>query len=145
MNRIKQWIRNKFISFLRIDKLTESFTTHETVTNIRLRDIDWKLETVDNDLKYLNKEVSHFNGSIDAIHRTVENVVHIGTDVYQSNQGHSWAVVCVEGKMNLVKFVPLDRRDARDILDFLKRFEAGRHCIDTPYKEIFYDGLFKFD
>ena len=144
MNKIKSWIRNTLIKFLSIDKLNESFTTHETVTNIRLRDIDWNLETVDKDIKYLTKEVNHFNQSIDAIHRTVENVVHIGTDVYKENQGHSWAVICVEGKMNLVKFVDLNRQDGRDVLDFLKRYEAGRHCIDTPYKEFFYDGLFKF-
>jgi hypothetical protein len=144
MNKIKQWIRNKLITFLLIDKLNESFTTHETTTNIRLRDINWNLETVDGDIKYLTKEVNHFNQSIDAIHRTVESVIHIGTDVYKPNQGHSWAVICVEGKMNIIKFIDLDRTDAREIFDFLKHFEAGRHCIDTPYKEFFYDGLFKF-
>jgi len=144
MNKLKNWIRNKLITFLLIDKLSESFSTHETVTNIRLRDIDHKLASIDVDLKYLNKDVSHFQDSVNAIHNTIENVIHIGTDVYQPNQGHSWAVVCVEGKMNLVKFVDLNRQDARDVLDFLKRYEAGRHCIDTPYKEFFYDGLFKF-
>lgn len=144
MLNIKLWIRNKLISFLSIDSLTERIVTHEGLTNVRLRDIDWKLETVDKDLKYLNKEVNHFNQSIDAIHNTVENIVHIGTDVYQPDRGHSWAVVCIEGKMNFVKFIDLNRKDARDIFYFLKHFESGRHCIDAPYKEMFYDGLFKF-
>jgi len=144
MNKIKQWIRNKLILFLRIDKLSESFSTHEIVTNIRLRDIDHKLESVGVDLKYLNKNVSHFQNSVNVLHNTLESVVHIGTDVYRPDQGHSWAVVCIEGKMNIVKFVDLNRQDARYVFDFLKQFEAGRHCIDAPYKEMFYDGLFKF-
>lgn len=61
-----------------------------------------------------------------------------------SPYGRSWAVICVEGNINIVKFIDLDTKDARDVLDFLKHFEAGRHCIDVPYKEMFYDGLFKF-
>jgi len=32
----------------------------------------------------------------------------------------------------------LGGQNAREILDFLKNFEAGKHCIDTPYKEMFY-------
>jgi hypothetical protein len=76
----------------------------------------------------------------------VENVVYIGTDVVQhpNNYNHSWAVICIEGNMNIVKFVDLDRKNAREILDFIKHFEAGRHCVDSPYKQMFYDGLFKF-
>lgn len=29
-------------------------------------------------------------------------------------------------------------------MQFLKQYEGSRYCIDTPYKHIFEDGLFKF-
>ena len=80
--------------------------------------------------------------SIDRIHRTVESVVSIGTDVHIHDYTNSWAVVCIEGNVNMVKFVDLRRGEARDVLRFLKQFEVGKHCIDTPYKEMFNDNLF---
>lgn len=146
MNKLTNWLKIKLKKFLDIEALNESFTTHETVTNIRLRDIDHKLKSVDVDIKYLYKDISHLQDSVNAIHNTLESIVHIGTDVRQYNERtHSWAVVCVEGNINIVKFVDLGRQDARSILEYLKHFEAGRHCIDTPYKQMFYDdGLFKF-
>ena len=71
--------------------------------------------------------------------------MHIGTDVtVNPNYGRSWSVVCIEGKLNIVKFVDLDRRDGMEVLRFLKQFEAGKHCVDSPYKEFFLEGFFKF-
>ena len=46
--------------------------------------------------------------------------------------------------MDVVKFVDLSGKNMREVLHFLKQFESGSYCIDTPYKEMFYDGLFKF-
>ena len=104
---------------------------------------DW----LKNKHKNIKNDISHLQESMKILHNTVENVVHIGTDVREnySNSEHSWAVICVEGKINIVKFVDLNRNDSRYVLDFLKQFEAGRHCIDTPYKNIFIDGLYKFN
>lgn len=95
-------------------------------------------------IERLFNDINYNAQAINSLHRAIENVVHIGTDVQENRSGHSWAVVCIEGKLNIVKFVDLDRKDAREILDFLKHFEGSRHCIDAPYKEMFYDGLFKF-
>lgn len=96
-----------------------------------------------NTRKDLGNQISYFQESVNTLHNTVENVVHIGTDIRVNERGYSWAVVCIEGKMNIVKFIDLDRKNAREIFEFLKHFEAGRHCVDTPYKQMF-DGLFKF-
>ncbi|MGJ0846495.1 hypothetical protein ACR77J_07395 [Tissierella praeacuta] len=100
---------------------------------------------ISNTTDLLDKRVSHNEDSIDVLHKTIENVVHIGTDVIPNHRNHggSWAVVCIEGKMNIVKFVDLSRGDARYVLDFLKQFEAAKHCIDTPYL-VFKEELFKF-
>lgn len=95
-------------------------------------------------IKRHSDNINYNAQAIDSLHRTIENVIHIGTDIHENHHGRSWAVICIEGKLNIVKFVDLDRKDAREILNFLKHFEGGRHCVDAPYKEVFYEGLFKF-
>ena len=145
MNKIKNWIKNKLIMFLGIDKLINLLDKHIDNNDNTFRELRSLTYDLNNNIrKELKQDIFHFQESANTLHDTVENVVHIGTDVNRNETGHSWAVVCVEGNINIVKFVDLDRKDAREILDFLKHFEAGRHCVDSPYKEMFYDGLFKF-
>ena len=143
MNKIKNCIWIKLRKFLCIDNIENEFRKHETKNKYEVESLQYQ---VNSNYKTLNKNISHFQESVNTLHTTVENVVHIGTDVHYApdNYNHSWAVICVEGKINIVKFIPLDRKDARDIMHFLKHFESGRHCVDTPYKEMFYNGLFKF-
>lgn len=147
---MKQWLKTKLKKFLEIDSLESKFLdqinkfeNHEKSNQFQINNLsDW----INTRNKELKNEISHFQESVNTLHNTVENVVHIGTDVrqYPDNHSHSWAVVCVEGKMNIVKFVDLDRKDAREIFDFLKHFEAGRHCVDAVPNRYFYEGLFKF-
>jgi hypothetical protein len=129
--KLKTNIKNKIKEWLGITELNVKLNAYKESNNLYA--------------KYLKNEISNNSEAITSIHRTLENVIHIGTDV-RPNQydAHSWAVVCVEGKMNLVKFIDLRNQDGREILQFLKRYEAGRHCIDAPCSGVFYDGLFKF-
>ena len=132
---------------LKTNNLEESFIEYKNKNDKNIFNHSIELMWCNKQIDNHRKLISQFDSKVEAIHNTVESVVHIGTDVYPhpSNREHSWAVVCIEGKMNIVKFVDLvDRRNAMDILDFLKHFEAGRHCIDTPYSQMFYDGLWKF-
>lgn len=133
-------------------KVKESFKNYLGINNIENKidnvhsDLKNYVNTTANAVKRQSQDIDYNSESIRLLHSTIENVVHIGTDVRQfpNNREHSWAVVCIEGKINIVKFVDLDRKDAREVLDFLKHFEGGRNCIDVPNKEMFYDGLFKF-
>jgi len=147
MAKLKNWIRSKLIEYLGINDLVNLFDKHIDNNDNAFRELTNTIYNLNNSTRReLTNDISHFQESVNVLHNTVENVVHIGTDVtrHPSSVNKSWAVVCIEGKINIVKFVDLDRNNAREILDFLKHFEAGRHCIDTPYKEMFYDGLFKF-
>jgi hypothetical protein len=145
MKKFKNWLRIKLIKFLKIDTLTNLFDKHIDNNDNSFRELrNLTYDLNNNTNKVLSKQIYHFQESVNVLHNTVENVVHIGTDVYRENTGHSWAVVCVEGKINVIKFIDLNRQNAREIFDFLKHFEAGRHCVDTPMKEFFYNGLFKF-
>jgi FtsZ-interacting cell division protein YlmF len=143
--KLKLKIKDKLIKFLEIDTIKRKFEHHESSNNTQYELLTTWINSTYKDLK---NEISHFQNSVNVLHDTVENVVHIGTDVkrpeYEKYDGHSWAVVCIEGKMNLVKFVDLGTSDARRVLDFLKQYEAGRHCIDTPNSQMFYLNMFKF-
>lgn len=145
MNKFKLWLKTKLRNYLEIDSNVESIK-NEINNNESTNKAQFDLlnKWINNTHRNLKTDISHFQESVNTLHRTVENVVHIGTDVRFNEREHSWAVVCIEGKINIVKFVDLNRNDSRYVLDFLKQFEAGRHCVDTPHKELFYDGIFKF-
>jgi hypothetical protein len=52
----------------------------------------------------------------------------------------SWAVVCIKGKPETVRFMRLEATTAREIYNFLKRFESANIVFDSPYsREIFQD------
>ena len=141
---LKQWLRK----YLEIDDLESQFNDHQNKFSNHEKSNQAQIENLtlwmSSNHKNLKNDISHFQDSVNTLHNTVENVVHIGTDVYKSENGHSWAVICVEGKMNIIKFIDLNRKDARDIFDFLKHFEGGKHCIDAVPDRWFYEGLFKF-
>lgn len=141
MNKLKSYFRVKLRRFLGID------------------DIDRKIDKLSRIVEYNQKSNVSYHDTlrdrintntinVNAIHKTSESVVHVGTDIDRTPcDSHSWAVVCIEGKINMVKFVDLSGRDARDVMDFLKNFEAGRHCIDTdtPFRHFKDDLTFNID
>jgi len=91
MNRIKNWIRNKLIEFLGIDRLINLFDKHidnNDNTFKELRNLTYNLNN--NTRKDLGNQISHFQESVNTLHNTVENVVHIGTDVYMKVESTEW-------------------------------------------------------
>ena len=148
--RLKDKLKIKLRKWLEVDIIEEtvnSINNEIMRCNAQTTDAISKLDDeLYNYKQNNNRRLREQDDKIGLIHKTIENVVHIGTDVRENhyNDNHSWAVICIEGKMNLVKFVDLNRKDAREVLDFLRHFEAGRHCIDTP-NQFIYDGLFKFE
>lgn len=147
-NKLKVKIRNKLRIYLGIKDLRQDLIDYKKETRQDITNCENNINRHEKNINNHNNLISQFDDKVETIHNTVENVIHIGTDVRQTGYGsckeHSWAVVCIEGKMNIVKFVDLDRSDAREVLHFLKQFEAGRHCIDAPCKEMFLEGLWKF-
>lgn len=124
-NKIKNKIKEKLISFLDIDMLIDLLLETQQVNNERLLPLETKS-------KLHGQVLKKHDEKIHALHDTLSSVVSIGSDIAYHSSGSSWAVVCIEGKHNVVKFINLNSRDARDILHFLKHFEAGRHVHDTP-------------
>lgn len=64
--------------------------------------------------------------------KLLNQICDVGVDVGFRGEEHSWAVVCVAGRPEYVKFLPLNRGDARRVMDFLKKFQYSKHVIDSP-------------
>lgn len=123
----KRKIKEKLIKFLEIDKL-----------KMRICSIERRLNTLETSYEKQQEQ-------IDSLHRTLEEVVKVGVDVnsMESSRNNSWAVVCFnKGNTPIVKFIDLRDYNPHEMIDFLRRFDSGRHTIDTPMRCIFEDKLF---
>lgn len=76
----------------------------------------------------LSKESYDINVQLQKI---ITPLLDIGTDV-GFREDHSWAVICVKGRPEYVKFMPLNSAETREIINFLKRYERSSHIIDSP-------------
>lgn len=63
--------------------------------------------------------------------KLLNQICDTGVDVGRDEK-HSWAVVCVAGRSEYVKFIPLNRRDAQQVIDFLKQFQHSNNVVDSP-------------
>lgn len=77
--------------------------------------------------------------------KTMNSVCDIGTDICFHGNDHSWAVICIHGKTDYVKFVPMKQSDVREISRFLKRFEWSNRVTGSPFrlKEMIEDRIVK--
>jgi len=115
---MKQWIKDKLREFLGIDDLQNDYNLLYS-EYIRLLDSH-------NEYINLNRDVIRRN---DAIVKQFDiSVDHL------PREDRSWAVVCINGKPEYVKFVDLSGKDARSIHDFLRRFEGTNMTIDSPIR-----------
>lgn len=78
------------------------------------------------------KDCEDSQKELEECRKLLNQICDVGVDVGIRGEEHSWAVVCVAGRPEYVKFVPLNRGDARQVMDFLKRFQYSRHVIDSP-------------
>lgn len=65
-------------------------------------------------------------------HQLMNSMMDVGTDIHLHSD-HSWAVVCIKGHPEYVKFIPLSHRDAHEVLEFLKCFRYSNRVIDSPF------------
>ena len=98
-------------------------TINDSVHRFRMASV--QLGDAENQLHNAEKEVEECR-------KLLTQLVDIGVDVGFHTEEHSWAVICIAGHPEYVKFLPLTHRDARGILDFLKQFQYSRQVIDSP-------------
>lgn len=77
----------------------------------------------DNEINQLKREVSF-----------LKSLVDIGVDVHQRTP--SWAVICLKGKQEYVKFYGADDNTIQEILHFLRQFNnCGIVDAPLPFKK----------
>lgn len=104
---------------------------------------DWLKNVTTNSVTMFNNAKRDCNDATETckiLQRTINDVCDVGVDVALYESYHNWAVVCIHGKTDFVKFIPMQQKDVRTIQQFLKQFEytGNRMRIDSPlgYKDI---------
>lgn len=61
-------------------------------------------------------------------------ITDVAVDVGFHDLEYSWAVVCIEGRPEYVKFIPLSGADARTVMNFLRQFQYSKLIVDSPLR-----------
>jgi hypothetical protein len=101
-------------------------------------------EVLKEEIQKLNQAQACYNRASCLCEESLENnremqkmfneITDVAVDVNMGRNEHSWAVVCIAGKPEYVKFIPLNRNDARSVIDFLNQFQYSKHIVDSPIK-----------
>ena len=113
----------------------------------------WLLEILQPDIDALKNEINESNTTLrfatnncndatrqlkistqqnEEMKRMYNQITDVAVDVDFHDSEHSWAVICIAGKPEYVKFIPLSGADARTVIDFLKRFSYSPRIVDSP-------------
>ena len=105
------WLKCKMKNWLREEVFKEDI---DSIKSMKLQ--------CKNTLNEVNKMKS--------LYQQITNV-GVAVDYYGKN---SWAVICIDGHPEYVKFVDLKESEARDIKNFLRRFEKSNVVVDSPFR-----------
>ena len=126
--KLKDKIRNKLRLWLFADDLFQVEAAKRAYNDAYKRYEDANIQLVDVTTTYKN---SH--KLVDDCHKMMNSMIDVGTDIGFYSDNHSWAVVCIKGHPEYVKFIPLSHRDAHEVLEFLKRFKYSDRVINSPF------------
>ena len=133
--KLKDKIRDK----LRLWLLEDDLFQVETAKKSYMDAIE-KYKDAEGRCRYSNIQLSNaiatYKNSyklVDDCQKMMNSMVDVGMDIGFYSDDHSWAVVCIKGHPEYVKFIPLSHRDAHDVLEFLKHFKYSDRVIDSPF------------
>ena len=116
-NKIKQWLFSEEIKELQliknqIEKILFNFNNAKEEL--------WKARNSYREAYDLTREAQLI----------VNKMLDVGVDVHMKDE-FSWAVICLQGRPEYVKFIPLTGYDAKNVLMFLRQFEGSNRVIDS--------------
>ena len=129
-SKLKNWLFSDELN--KLDKI--EYELNQSLERLRLATI------LANDANKLSKESQETNMQLQKL---ITPILDIGTDIGFYDD-HSWAVVCVKGKPEYVKFISLEHKDTQEIINFLKHYQKSNNVIDSPlaFKSIINHELF---
>ena len=126
-DKLKNWLFTDEIQ--RINSMEKSI--EDAVHRFEVSSV--QLDAAENQLNYAKYQLNDAKKEVEECRKLITQIVDIGVDVGFHTEEHSWAVICIEGHPEYVKFLPLNNRDVRYVLDFLKQFQHSRPVIDSPF------------
>lgn len=115
----------------------------------------WLLEILQPDIDALKNEIDESNTTLkiaqsncndaarqcqistkqnEEMKKMYNQLTDVAVDVGFHDSEHSWAVVCIAGRPEYVKFIPLSRADARTVMNFLRQFQYSQLIVDSPLR-----------
>ena len=115
----------------------------------------WLLEILQPDIDALKNEINESNTTLrfatnncneavrqcqistkqnEEMKKMYNQITDVAVDVGFHDLEHSWAVVCIAGRPEYVKFIPLSRADARTVMNFLRQFQYSQLIVDSPLR-----------
>lgn len=98
---------------------------------------DWLREEVFKEelssIKFMKLQCKNTLNEVNEMKSLHQRITNVGVDVDYHGK-NSWAVVCIDGHPEYVKFVDLKESEARDIENFLRRFERSNIVVDSPVR-----------
>lgn len=115
----------------------------------------WLLEILQPDIDALKNEINESNTRLnfatsscdeaarqcqistkqnEEMKKMYNEITDVAVDVGFHDSEHSWAVVCIAGRPEYVKFIPLSRADARTVMNFLRQFQYSQLIVDSPLR-----------
>ena len=112
---------------------------------LALNDAISKYEQACDEHKKANVAAKIAKADLDAAQKLIEQLMDVGVDVGFKSDEHSWAVICIQGHPEYVKFMPLAHQDVYHVMQFLKQFQYSNRVVDSPfgYKKLIKDYIFE--
>lgn len=89
-------------------------------------------EDVSDRMKVASMQLCNAEKELNECRMMLTQLCDVGVDVGFHGEEHSWAVICVAGRPEYVKFLPLSGDSTKEIISFLKRFQGSHQIIDSP-------------
>lgn len=115
----------------------------------------WLLEILQPDIDALKNEIDESNTTLkiaqsncdeaarqcqistkqnEEMKKMYNEITDVAVDVGFHDSERSWAVVCIAGRPEYVKFIPLSGADARTVMNFLRQFQYSQPIVDNPLR-----------
>ena len=120
-------LKEKFKKWLFKEELNDIKETQEKYDELQ--------KSVKRAVTLINEAYNMHNKShilLEDCRKFMNSICDVGTDIGYRSVDHSWAVICVHGNMDYVKFVDMKQSDIRSIANFLKNFEYSNRVTDSP-------------